>query len=223
MNFSDIFPAELEGSSIEVDLKALHGLYEEVEAETSAFCGAVREKLLADADRAEEASPRFGCPPGCGACCERFVPDILPLEAEYAALWILRYRPELAAVEFHGEAGCPYYRKDKPEAHCSIYQGRPLICRLFGYSGVGTKRGSLAYSLCWSMPEPTASSSRSWEGEGLMSALGARPPLMADFGLRLQALSPDSPHEKPLIEGAIAEAIARISFMKSLAAAGGTD
>lgn len=211
MEFTDFFPAALAGSSFEEPLAALHGLYAEVDAACSSFLSAARDK-----------DPGFGCPQGCGACCERFVPDILPAEADYAALWILRYAPELASVEQRDIAPCPYYAADKPEAHCRIYGGRPLICRLFGYTSVGTKNGSLSYSLCWSMPGLRGSELRSWTGEELARAFGRLPSPMADYGLRLQALSaPASSSGKPLLGKAIRDSIDRFRFILSLS--GGAD
>lgn len=223
MDFDTIFPAELGGSSIEEPLRALHELYNEVDAATAAFHAAVAAHVADCAARPSARTPgkrqpvSFGCPSGCGACCERFVPDILPAEADYAALWILSKRPDLAKADLRDKAPCPFYAADKPEAHCRIYGGRPLICRLFGYSAVGTKEGALAYSLCWSMPTPRGSVVRCWEGEALKEGLGAIPPLMADYGLRLQALSEPAPGDKPFIAEAVRASIDRMSLILSLA------
>lgn len=216
MDFTDIFPPEMEGSFNEAPLRALHALYAEVDAANTAFREAVREKLLAAPGGAGEAEA-FGCPEGCGSCCERFLPDILPVEADYAALYILRYRPDRLHFETSDHPPCPFYDADRPEAHCTIYHGRPLICRLFGYSAYGAKDGRKAYSLCWSMPSPSGLLRRSWEGEELLSTLGALPPLMADYGLRLHALSPRSSAHNPFLGEAIRDSLSRIGFFLSLA------
>lgn len=219
MHISDILPPELEASSLGDPMRALLSLYEEVEAATSAFREGARGRL----GQPGGGLPRFGCPEGCGACCERFMPDILPAEADFAALWILGHRPELAERgRLAGEKPpCPFYDRDSPEAHCSIYPARPLICRLFGYTAVATKNGLHAFSLCWAMPDPSGTGRRSWEGQDLAELLGFEPPLMADFGLRLQSLLPESAATKPFLGPAIASSVSRLSFLLSMAR--GTD
>jgi Fe-S-cluster containining protein len=209
MEFTDIFPPELGGSSLEEALSDLHRLYAEADAACANFLSSARA-----------SSPGFGCPEGCGACCERFVPDILPAEADYAALWILRYRPDLAGVEPGESAPCPFYAADRPEAHCQIYGGRPLICRLFGYTAMATKTGSPCYSLCWSMPGIAGENTRSWEGAGLERVFGATPALMADFGLRLQSISNPASAERPFLGRAIRDSIDRLRFLIGLAGGG---
>ena len=218
MDTEPLIRPELADSSIAKPLAALGELYAEADAACAAFLDAARARSGA------EGAFRFGCPQGCGSCCERFVPDILPLEADFAALWILRNRPELAAVEPRSEAPCPYYDQANPEAHCRIYGGRPLICRLFGYSAVADKEGILEYSLCWKMPDVSPPGGngedlRSWHGSGIAQVFGASPPLMADFGLRLQGLAAAA-SERALIGHAIRESVDRLRFLLSLAASG---
>jgi len=218
MDTEPLIPPELADSSIAKPLAALGELYAEADAACAAFLDAARARSGA------EGAFRFGCPQGCGSCCERFVPDILPLEADFAALWILRNRPELAAVEPRSEAPCPYYDQANPEAHCRIYGGRPLICRLFGYSAMADKEGALEYSLCWKMPGAFTPSRngedlRSWRGAGIREAFGASPPLIADFGLRLQGLAAASAG-RVLLGEAIRDSVERMRFLLRLAAEG---
>lgn len=217
MALADILPPELVNSSLAEPIKAVHDLYAELEAATSAFREGARQ-ALALAHPGQDL-PTLGCPEGCGACCERFLPDILPLEADYAALWILGHRPELAGRtrEPRNSPPCPFYDPDKPEAHCSIYPARPLICRLFSYSAVTTKEGLPAYSLCWAMPDPQGQGKRTWLGREILDELGSYPPLMADFGLRLQALAPETPATKPYLGEAIGRSLARLSLLLRMA------
>ena len=221
MDTEPLIRPELADSSIAKPLAALGELYAEADAACAAFLDAARARSGA------EGAFRFGCPQGCGSCCERFVPDILPLEADYAALWILRNRPELAAVEPRSEAPCPYYDQSNPEAHCRIYGGRPLICRLFGYSAVADKSGALEYSLCWRMPgastpERNGEDLRSWHGAEIAKVFGASPPLMADFGMRLQGLAAAAAG-RALLGEAIRESVERMRFLIRLAAEGSDD
>ena len=213
----DLIPPGLKSSSVALPLAALDRLYEEADAACQAFLDAARAGTgMRDTAPMRDLS-RFGCPEGCGSCCERFVPDIQPLEADYAALWILRNRPELASVQARAAAPCPYYAPDRPEAHCRIYGGRPLICRLFGFAAMSDKEGRRSYSLCWRMPGLAGRPERSWEGNDLETALGAVPPLMADFGFRLQGLSSPAPFPRPLIGEAIGDSLTRLRFLMALA------
>lgn len=217
MALAEILPPELETTSLAGPIKALHELYAEIETATSAFRDGARKALaLAHPDL---DLPRLGCPEGCGACCERFLPDILPLEADYAALWILGQRPELAERTRVPRTSppCPFYDRDKPEAHCSIYPARPLICRLFAYSGVTTKEGLPAYSLCWAMADPQGQGKRSWIGREILEDLGSLPPAMADYGRRLQALAPETPGHKPYLGEAIGASLSRLSLLLRMA------
>lgn len=218
MSIDTLIPPELAESSIAKPLAALEELYAEADAACAAFLDAARVRSGA------AGGFHFGCPPGCGSCCERFMPDILPLEADYAALWILRNRPELATVEPRNEAPCPYYDLANPGARCRIYGGRPLICRLFGYSAMADKEGALEYSLCWMMPQvPVPSLNgedlRSWRGPAIGQVFGANPPLMADFGLRLQSLAATAA-ERTLLGDAIRESVERMRFLVHLAVDG---
>lgn len=218
MDIEPLIPPELAASSIAGPLAALEELYTEADAACAVFLDQARARWGAGGDF------RFGCPPGCGSCCERFMPDILPIEADYAALWILRKRPELASVEPRSDAPCPYYDRERPEAHCRIYGGRPLICRLFGYSAMADKEGALEYSLCWRMPAASppgddGKAPRSWRGPDIGQAFGASPPLMADFGFRLQGLAVAAAGPA-LIGDAIRESLERMRFLLHLAASG---
>ncbi len=215
MEFETLFPLRLEGSSLDGGLRALHALYAQADAATALF----RDK--AAGFLAAQGSPGFGCPDGCGSCCERFVPDLLPLESDYIALYILRLKPELASVQARDLAPCPYYDAQNADAHCRIYEARPLVCRLFGFASVGSKNGARAYSLCWRMDSPAADGSRAWEGKALGQVFGFEPPYMAEFGLRLQSLSAEGPRPRSLIVEAVRASHDRLSYLLSLIVEGG--
>ena len=164
----------------------------------------------------------FGCPHGCGTCCQGFVPDCLPVEAEYLALYLLSERPGTAARMLEPSTGppparCPLYDPLSP-FHCSVYQARPLVCRLFAFAGTRPKEGGWSFRLCRHMPAPQA-----WNGERGISDLSrpglAPPPLMSDIDAKVAALRPaDAPHRKPLPE-ALRAALQRILLRRSLAEA----
>lgn len=195
---------------------------------------AARERLLAMEKlyaRADEAVRRFqdaaglSCPFGCGSCCEGFVPDILPAEAEYLAAYLAVAEAErayaLAASGLGptsypgGRLGCPLYRPDTPY-HCSVYEARPLICRLFAFSAVKDKQGEPSFSLCRLMPDAAAAPGlRRAAGDGL-KAFGLVPaPVMADFGSEAAALSPAGGARGPLPEQ-LEAALSKILFLLGL-------
>lgn len=193
--------------------------------------------------RAEEAMSSFrarsglSCPVGCGTCCEHFIPDILPVEASYLAAWLVRNRPE-QALEITNNGfpkqnpsfigGCPLYNHDDTEAHCTVYPGRPLICRLFAFSGTRGKTGEAAFSLCRLMPDlpPPHSGRRRWEGKELDEVLGT-PPLMSDMAAELEAIVPGDGERRDLLTEVLPQAISQIFFLAGFADRGsptpGTD
>ncbi len=128
--------ALFEGTHHHQDMSQLAALYEEIEGETTRFKG--------------EFS--IACPPGCGTCCEHFNPDITALEASLVAAYLLleeSKRPLLERLYSEGvdEGPCPLYDKENP-CHCTVYEVRPLICRLFGAAASLTKSGEAVFRQC---------------------------------------------------------------------------
>jgi Fe-S-cluster containining protein len=160
------------------------------------------------------------CPFGCGTCCEGFVPDILPVEAAYLAAFIAGSDRDRAfgimanGIEARtrddGSAGCPLYADDRPY-HCTVYEARPLICRMFAFSATRDKRGSPSFSVC--RHGLSASGTRSAKGEGLMEAFGAAPPVMSDMGSELASIEPESSGDRKALPDALVEALSRVLFL----------
>lgn len=122
------------GTYIEEVIASLTDLYTDVENATHAFAS------------------RYGiaCPPGCGSCCEHFIPDITHSEAAYIAAYLLfelKDKEMIERVYRHSGAGCPLYRADTP-FHCSVYPARPLICRLYASSAYHDKYGKALFRSC---------------------------------------------------------------------------
>jgi Fe-S-cluster containining protein len=146
----------------------------------------------------------FKCPPGCGHCCENFEPDILESEALYMAAWLLENKPciamETAQHNFpykHDDKTCPFYNAVSPY-HCSIYGGRPFICRLFGASGSYSKNHEIFWRPCKFYPEkelkaynPLLEKKQYTEKETLQLT-GAVPPAMSDLMEEGLSFSTDS-------------------------------
>ncbi|MBL8968664.1 MAG: YkgJ family cysteine cluster protein [Spirochaetaceae bacterium] len=209
----ETIPPELIGSPAGELLAAIGGIHDRIEAAQSAFRA-----------KAAESGAALGCPEGCGSCCENFVPDVLPVEALAAAAFILGHRPDLAgrAAQSQGPT-CPFYDADRPEAHCSIYPGRPLVCRLFGFAAVLGKDGEPSFALCRHMPSPVGNGERAWSDEALRGLFGAVPPVMAAFGAELLGLEPDAAGERRPLPEALPAAIARLGLALRYASLGRGD
>lgn len=171
-------------------LKELAGLYEELDVRLTSFA---RQMGIA-------------CPAGCGSCCKNFEPEILPVEAMALAIYIYRYGQVSSWEELKArrpEGSCPFYRADSP-AHCSIYPARPLVCRLFGFSGTYDKYSRVSYVSCKNMPYQ-------------LKAVFPKddplyPPVMVEYGLQLKALQPN---EKPaLLREAVSQALVRLLWQR---------
>lgn len=161
------------------------------------------------------------CAFGCGSCCEGFVPDILPLEASYLAAWFVgsdRARAyEIAAAGLSpidkpdGRRGCPLYAADTPY-HCTVYEARPLICRMFAFSGIRNKHGSPTFSVC--RQGLFAGAVRAAGGhDELIRVFGAEPPVMADMGSELAGIDPATSGERKPLDVALPEAMTRVLFL----------
>lgn len=94
------------------------------------------------------------CPGGCGECCRHFVPDVTKLEALEVASYVRFCMPSWKEVQSRLEIFkdndfnyCPFFRENTVY-HCSVYEARPLICRLFGNSCSADKQGNAVFRRC---------------------------------------------------------------------------
>jgi uncharacterized protein len=216
MSDTDPFPSPPEDSHLFGIIAVVKAVYESVEADQRAFLEA-----------ADRSGSRLACPPGCGSCCEPFVPDILPVEAVYAAAWLLREEPALAAQAATWERDspaappCPFYRSATPEAHCAIYPARFLICRLFCAAGMYDREGRPSFKPCAHMSiagyPPQGAARPVIVGENLTRLFGAQPPIMADYAAELVALSPSEAGDRLSVVEALPKALMRVGLSLSLA------
>ena len=131
--------AKFEGTVIYDVLTAVDSLYNDIDTD---------QKLW------KTRSPMH-CPDGCGSCCVHFEPDVYEAEALYLAAWMLEHQSaraeRIAAAAdidtFVGGEGCILFDPLSPH-HCTVYEGRCLICRLFGFSGDHGKDGTIRWKPC---------------------------------------------------------------------------
>lgn len=160
------------------------------------------------------------CPAGCGSCCEGFVPDIVPLEAAYLAAYLagadkpLAYSIAANGLEARsrddGRVGCPLYADDNPY-HCTVYEARPLICRMFAFSATRDKLGAPTFAVC--RKGTSLGGVRSAKGDALIEAFGVEPPVMADLGSELASIEPESSGSRKPLPEAVREALSRVLFL----------
>jgi uncharacterized protein len=221
MSERDPFSQASSGGALEDIIAAVGEVYADIERDQATFLAS-----------AAGAGAALVCPSGCGSCCEPFVPDVTPAEAAFAASWILVHDPELATKisSWGSDSGaapatppCPFYRPSMPQAHCSIYPARFLICRLFCASAVRDKKGRAAFRPCAHMPLasfPLRGKERpSLAGEELVRIFGAEPPIMADYGARVVSLLPSESSERSSVVEALPKAVSRVGLALSLAGA----
>ena len=180
---------KLEGTSVYETLIQIEAAYERIANE---------QKLWYDA-------ANFYCPEGCGHCCEGFEPDLMEGEALYMAAWLLENQNDLAlqlagqnaesSFPFdNGPKTCRFFNSASPY-HCSIYNGRPFICRLFGASSFRSRDGDKTWRPCKFYPEDLLAfhkpplAKRQYSEAETLEVLGAVPPLMNDLTEEVAAVS----------------------------------
>ncbi|MCK9170045.1 MAG: YkgJ family cysteine cluster protein [Treponema sp.] len=204
------FLARLKGTCEYEILHALDAVYTAIQEQESVW----------------KTASRVSCTDGCGACCVAFEPDVLDCEALYLALWLIENEPAAARSIRDGTypmtrsdnpAGCFLYDPDNPY-HCTVYGGRCLICRLFGYSGDHGKDGSTRWKPCRFLSETELSfhtpplTHRQYESAELFSLFNALPPVMSDSMSQVLSLSPCSTGTTYPLREILPQAIQRMQF-----------
>jgi Fe-S-cluster containining protein len=183
------------GTYTEESFKALVGLYETIEHDTQLFCF---ENSIA-------------CGPGCGTCCEHFIPDVTNTEARLVAAYLLFVKKDLALLDKLAnfdeqcEGPCPLYDFDNPH-HCTVYEARPLICRLFGACASQDKNGSAVFRRCRYNYEKTMPDFLHFTKEV---------PVMQDFAYSLRSLEIDDAGSRLLPES-VTEMSEQLKFLQSM-------
>jgi Uncharacterised protein family (UPF0153). len=174
-----------------------------------------------------KAASGVSCTDACGTCCVAFEPDVLDCEALYLALWLIENEPAAArsirdrtypTERSDNAKGCFLYDPENP-FHCTVYGGRCLICRLFGYTGDHGKDGGTRWKPCRFLPDTVLSSHipplshRQYGQDELNTVFNALPPVMSDIMQQALSLSPGSSGETRPLREALPEAIQRMQFI----------
>lgn len=200
--------------------------------ETDGFAGSNTSELLNKMDEIyvhieqtqkkwREVSP-YPCPDGCGTCCVDFEPDVLEIEALYLGAWMLFHQRERAeSIVYNtfvsprndGGRGCYLFDPVNPY-HCTVYGGRPLICRLFGYSGDRGNDGRIRMKFCRFLPRPEGEKNRQYSEDELLALFGFLPPVMSDSTFRALALMPDRVQDRNPLHIALPAAIGKLLMLE---------
>lgn len=169
----------------------------------------------------------FNCPEGCGCCCHNFEPELFESEAIFMADWLIENRPEAAMQLADGnfrkdyaEKTCIFFREDS-NYHCTIYGGRPFICRLFGASSSYDKNGNPVWKPCKFYPAeelakhiPPITHIQYTKAE-TEKVIGMCPPPMSDFMEGAVSLTPGNSGTFPLRK-ILPETIRKILFERQM-------
>ena len=197
---------KLEGTSVYDTLLQIEEAYERIAREQKEWYDAAK----------------FYCPEGCGHCCEGFEPDLMEGEALYMAAWLIENQNDtamkIAEEEFpfdNGSKTCRLFNPDSPY-HCSIYNGRPFICRLFGASSFRSRDGDKTWRPCKHYPLEVLAAynppleKKQYSEEDTLRVLGAIPPLMSDF---TEGIASASSGETVLVHEVLPATIRRLLWL----------
>src|SRR5574344_1247305 len=169
----------------------------------------------------------FSCPDGCGQCCVNFEPDVLECEALYLASLLILNDPDHAQKIADGtyispredyDKGCFLFRHDSPY-HCTVYGGRCLICRLFGYTGDTGKDGTKRWKPCKFYPDKKLAlhtpplEHKQYDEEELEAVMNGIPPTMAECTEQALSLTPESNGNTRPLREALPDAIKKIQWL----------
>lgn len=165
----------------------------------------------------------FSCAENCGECCRNFEPDLLEAEAVYMAAWLLENQTETAEQVAEGnfplprEKGCQFWQEEG-KYHCTIYGGRPAICRLFGACSSRSKSGEQVWKPCKFYPAEQLAqhnpplAHKQYSALETTEKLGAIPPLMSNLMEEIISISPDNA-ETFLIRDILPETIKKLLWI----------
>ena len=158
----------------------------------------------------------LSCPENCGFCCQK--PDLQATAFEFlpAALWLWENNKAGEALSKCEDAGgngiCVLFSPEeasKKGGCCSIYESRPLVCRLFGFSAVRNKFGKPLLAACDIIKSAQPAK---YENALRMIEDGLKVPVMRDFSLRISGMGGVFSDRQVPINQAIRSAVENIGL-----------
>lgn len=176
-------------------------------------------RSLDEKTRSLQEKSGLKCVNGCGKCClsptvEAQVSEMLPL-----AMSVLESGDASdlhTKIEQTKDAMCVLYRpspKDPTKGHCSAYEMRPSVCRLFGFSAVSGKppeKGQLSTCKIIKDQQPEAIS----KATDLLTSNHHEVPYVRDYSLQIEVLAPGTAFSERLpINDAIKIALEKVALL----------
>lgn len=181
-------------------LKSLHQIYESLDSEIENWT----------------KQSKIQCPQGCGTCCTNFEPRVSSIEALYLATFYMDKHPDhLELINSLSEVPPCFFYDPSPESskgHCMVYEGRPLVCRLFGFSATRDKHQSLVFRLCKVI---STTEDRIYSEETMMQKFNALPPEMNRFSSQIDSLNTGSQLETQPLKQAVEKSLLNLHLKQS--------
>ncbi|NTV29049.1 MAG: YkgJ family cysteine cluster protein [Candidatus Omnitrophica bacterium] len=176
------------------------------------------KKLFAEVDRDIETFRRkmdLSCPQRCGHCCENARVETTELDMLPMAMRLVRLgeaeRLYEAADRLEFEGRCVLYHPDEGHTgrgRCGCYELRPLVCRMFAFSGNPDKHGQNRLVVCGVLRDRVPDTVR--RACAQVESGAVRPPLMADYILKAAMPDPEMAREQLPINLAFKRAVDRV-------------
>jgi len=161
---------------------------------------------------AAKAASGFQCPPGCGKCCTSPFVEATEIECVPLARALVeqgRASAVLERIRLAESNTCVIYEPTTPDGskgQCGMYEQRPGLCRLFGFSGRKSDQGMPEWAACSHMREQTAPDMEA----ALQEPPPACMPIIADEMLALRSNSGRPDEQIPLrINEALGRALSK--------------
>lgn len=206
-------------------LKILESLNGTLEAEIITLIDESYNNIQKQQDEWYKKS-KFYCPESCGECCRNFEPDLLISEALYMAAWLIENQPETAQkvaenqFPYQQNKGCKFWDEHSP-LHCTIYGGRPAICRLFGACSNTGKTGETVFKPCKFYPAEKLQQRtpplqhKQYSQKEIQEIFNIFPPVMSDLMEKIVCIDPEN-KQTALIHIILPEMIKRLLWIKSM-------
>jgi Fe-S-cluster containining protein len=157
---------------------------------------------------------RMHCPPACGHCCTKADVQTSELEMLPMALALMRrgeadrWYEEAERRGFEGV--CVFYAPEPgiDAGKCSRYTGRPLICRLFGFSANTDKYGAPRLVACSVAKATDMDLVEKVQDD--VAAGRIKAPLMSLYALKVAAIDPSMANELFPVNLALKKAVDRV-------------
>ena len=154
------------------------------------------------------------CQTSCGECCYTATVEVselemLPLIFELQSAGTLDvWYQKAEAAQFSGR--CVFYSSSDGCGNCLVYESRPLLCRLFGFSGNNDKYGHLRLVTCAHIK--ALHLKRFGQVEADVTNGSLRLPRMADYVMRVSSVEPDLAGQNATINTAFRRASERVEL-----------